>query len=256
MADVWQEPVITEWQKDMIRGLFGDLRPGVGPLTDVGVPPGLSGLETASLAGLEGLSAEALAGAGGMGVQRQGMQALSDIFTQGPSDFEDLFRSTVRDPMMESFREDVEPALRRTYAGRGRGSEAQAARGKREEALLEGLTRARGEMGMGLREQQLTGLGMLPEVAGGEIEMFRNLLEAGQVPRDVEMEKFLAAERGQERALQQRQQDISAMVRLAGIPQFENIVEFHPGERGSSGKYQGWANTGVNIGLMVAALMA
>lgn len=203
---------------------YPDQLPGSAPM---------SSLEQLSLSGLE-----EMVGKGGLGAQVQ--ETLSGMLEGGPEDFEEYYRSTVRDPMMKEFTEETMPAISRGYAPSGfwSGERVRTEERSRED-LLESLTRGRGKLAYEAREsglnRALAAAGLAPQVAG----MYGGALEAGGIPRAAEEARI-----GGEYNEWMRQQGVpfqkaQLMLQMLGQKPYEPYAVGLPGQ---SGMFQEFAH--------------
>ena len=86
----------------LIAGIPGELAPGF-PNLQAAVPD-LSSLQQLSLAGFEALGLGQPTGTTAERGANAGKAQVAKIFSQGPADFEDFFRTNIEDPAFEQFR--------------------------------------------------------------------------------------------------------------------------------------------------------
>ena len=152
----------------------------------------------------------------------------------------EFFDTNIRDPALESFREDVLPGIGREFGGANFfGSERRTADERASEDLITQLTRSRSDINFrsdqANRDRAIQALGLAPGVDAigrGDTEELLGLLQAGETQtglaeRNVarEFQQFLA-ESGLD--------DTQINQLLAGIntQAFENVVTAQPGSPG------------------------
>lgn len=200
--------------------LFPQLREGRGSA-------GLSGLEQTSLAGLEELAMQAAAGTSATArLSKTGATQLQDIFTRGPQDTEEFFRTTVQEPALRDFEENILPRIARRFSGGNFfGSERFEADTRAREDLLQSLTQARSSISFQSRQQDvenvLKSAGLIGAVTSGPMAELIALLSSGKVPRQVELDRLAS-------------QDIRIGQILAalGMQTVENVNLTTPGSEG------------------------
>ncbi len=199
------------------------------PISEAGAAvPGMSALESTSLAGLEQLAKDLVSGQGAEGgLRRQATSAVGDILSQGPTDFEDFFQTTVRDPALRDFEEDVLPRIGREFGGNQFfGTERISADEAAREDLLESLTRARSDLAFRTRESdtqsrlQAAGLSSQIGTSGDLI----SLLGAGALPRNIELQR-----------LAREDKRVAQLLEALGLQAKENVVVASGGTEGIAG---------------------
>lgn len=190
----------------------------------------LSSLEKTSLQGLEQLALQASEGTSPTArLSRTAGTQLEDILTRGPQDFEEFFRTTVREPALRNFEEEVLPRIARRFSGGNFfGSERFEADTRAREDLLQSLTETRGRLSFESRQQDVENIlksaGLIGEVTSGPMGELISLLAAGQVPRQVELDRLAS-------------QDIRVkqIIEALGLGTVENVVLTTPGKEGILG---------------------
>jgi len=149
----------------------------------------------------------------------------------------DFFNTNIRDPALESFREEVLPNISRSFGGSNFfGSERQGADQRAQEELIDSLTRSRSDINFrsdqANRDRALQALGLSSQVSGAKTNELLSLLQAGETQtglaeRNVgrEFQQFLA-----EAGLDDTQ--IQQLLAAIGVPGIENIVTALPGSEG------------------------
>ncbi len=166
-----------------------------GPEAAGAAAPSLSTLETTSLAGLEQLATN-FTEQGGSDVDKAASDALIKILTSGPEDVGGLFDTAVADPAIRQFQEQILPVIERAFAKGGNffTSDRQGAISGELGNLMQLLTSGRagavlGEFESG-RQAKLGAAGLAPGATASPIQSLLALLEGGQVPRQVELDKL------------------------------------------------------------------
>lgn len=166
--------------------LYRDLMNRQGPVTQE------SPTETASLTALEQLSQRL---ASGQGPEAEtfalGRNTLADVLAQAGPNFEQFFQSSVQDPLMRSFGQEIIPTAQAAlgksgFYGSAMGDEVNRATGD----LTRALASARGRMGVELLNTRLTGAGMAPGLAAPEAQLMAGLLSVGDYRRQKELERI------------------------------------------------------------------
>lgn len=100
--------------------------------------------------------------------------ALQNIINADPQSIDDVFTSTVADPLTRQFREDILPQISRNFAGQFFGSDRQNADARATEDLIQSLTSARSDFAFNSQEAQrnraLQALGLVPGVTSAATE--------------------------------------------------------------------------------------
>lgn len=164
------EKLTPEQQRilELLEGLIGD-RAGeeITPLSG----------ETLSLAALEQLAMNIV---GGDTAGQFGESAIRDIVGRDAQDFEDFFQTSVQEPALRSFEQDILPKISGEFATRFFGGERREAQGRATEDLLRFLTQARSglafETEQAQRNQSLQALGLLPATASLDIAQLLGVL--------------------------------------------------------------------------------
>ena len=232
--DVSATPTLTPEQQQLLQKLVGQLGAAEGD-SSFGLTS--SPLELQSLAGLESVAGQVIGsqeGAIQQGGQTAstGLDALSNIFTQGPQDIDNFFNETIQKPLLENFRDTILPSLQTRFAPQFFGGERIEAEGRARNDLIDALTRERARVGFEARDTDaqnvLGGLSVLPGAtqspfgaAGAATNVLGGLLGAGGQPRDVVGEQ-----------LNERNRRIIEALNALGISGSENIVFNNPGETG------------------------
>lgn len=225
-TETQQLDVRTEEQKKSLSQLLQTLS---GKVADPGIS-GPSAAEQTSLAGLEQLAMN-LVGEGAdpnAALREQGAGVISDIFARGPADFEEEFRTTVQDPLLQSFQRDVLPGITRSFGGsKFFTSDRERAEGRAERSLFDTLTRERGRFAGEARREDIQakmgGLGALESVDSTKrlLELFSGISEAGGGVRRAEIERA----GGESIATRD-------LLGAIGTDVFENVVTQTPGTSG------------------------
>lgn len=221
------------------KALLSQLQPVLS--SRVGQTAAPTSLETISLEGLENL-ASGVTAEGSPSTAAKG--ALTDLLTKGPTDFEDFFQTTVKDPALRDFERDIIPAIRERFAPQFFGGERREAEGRATEDLLRFLTQERSRLAFETSQEDtknlLTALGLTPSVEAGPVNTLATLLGAG---------------RGQRESLEEEElNNILAALSFLGVPTRENIVVSTPGREADPGILGNVAQTGAALGLAARLL--
>ena len=153
---------------------------------------------------------------------------------------DEFFNTNIRDPALESFREEVLPQIGRSFGGANFfSSERARADDTAREELLGSLTRSRADINFrsdqANRDRALQALGIaggVDDIARGDSKELLSLLQAGEgqtglAERNVnrEFQQFLAEAGLDDAQIQQLLQSI-------GTGAFENVVTALPGSEG------------------------
>lgn len=209
---------LTPEQKELMRFLQPLLQERAG------AQPERTDLENLSLAAMEQFAMNLVGGQGGETFDT-GQEALTNILTRGPTDFDQFFQQTVQEPALESFREDIIPGIQTAFAPQFFGGERVEREKRATEDLLDALTRARADLAFRTRqsdtENTLRALGLLPTVTAAEGDILSGLLQAGAGAR--------------ESIDRERTARIRDALAFLGTPMRENVVvtgAFQPGQEG------------------------
>ncbi len=252
--DITPTSTLTPEQQEQLKQLIAQITQGQGES-----PFGLtsSPLELQSLSGLESVASQVIGGQEGaiqQGGQTAsgGLDALLNIFTQGPQDIDDFFNETVQQPLLQDFSENILPDLQTRFSSQFFGGERRESEGRAREDLIDALTRERARTAFGARQDDfqntLQGLGVLPGAvqapfgaSGAAIDNLRGLLGAGQQPRNVVQQQ-----------LNERNRRVQEALAALGIGGTENIVFNNPGSEGllssAIGSFAGSAGAGDFLG--------
>lgn len=190
-VDVSSLDTLTGEQSKALKDLLAELEGSRGSPQEI-----LGGqLETSSLAGLEGL-AEALTMEGGLFGETQ--SALIEALQGGAQDFEEFFETNVKDPLLETFREDIQPDLSRRFAASGfRSSDRLKQESLATEDLLQSLTRGRSELAFrteeSARDRALRAAGLAGPAGRSQAGTLIDILGAGGGRRRERIQQILEA---------------------------------------------------------------
>lgn len=149
---------------------------------------------------------------------------LTSTFTDQPVDFEDYFLRTVRDPLLKTFREEIQPGIGRRFGGQFYGSERRLAEESAMEDLLDALAQGRTTLAFGTAEAQrnraIEALGMAPNL----MQPFGLGLEALGLPRRLETAEREAEYGEFQRRRAEEQQRLEMVLRALGVGTVENIA--------------------------------
>jgi hypothetical protein len=193
---------------------------------------------------LEGLSLQALEErimqqATGESPQASAETALRDLIERGggPVDFEEYYRSSIRDPLVQEFQERILPELTRRYGSSGAfGSDRMTAEQQAAERLTKTLAGARGELAFRTQESAadrlLKAIGAAPGLEGGGADTLLKLMQGAALPRQLQQAR-LTAEYGEfQRQQAQKSQRIQQILTALGVKTKENIPQNIPGTKG------------------------
>ena len=228
-------------------------------LTSAGQPEGFGGDLVAGLSDLENTSLAALEenalsrGAGGTPTQQLATTTLEGILTAEPTDFQDFFKSSVQDPALKTFEEEILPGIGAKNAKNFFSSERLTQEDRAREDLQQNLNSERGKFAFATNEsnqnRKLQALGLVDEITGAPIDQAIKLLEAGQVPRQIE-QAGLTAEYGEFlRVQEEKARRIEQILSALNVEQRENIGV---GVGGSSGLISDFLGGGGGAGIGAA----
>ncbi len=242
-AKVTTASKLTPEQENRLKELLANLNLPEG-LGEAVVPfegrlsAGLQPVQQTSLAALEQMALN-LAGGGsptGTGLQGQAETALSGLLTEGPTDFEDFFKTNVEAPLLKSFEEEVVPRLQATQARNFFSTGAQRAQDRGQEQLLDTLGRERSGLAFATREadrnRRLQALGLVDTITGLPINQAAQLLAIGEIPRQIEQAGLSAEYAEFIRQQQQRSERVQQLLQAIGLPVLENIATVTEGSTG------------------------
>lgn len=157
---------------------------------------GGSPLETLSLAGLENIASGQGEGAGSQ-LQSSALPAVQSILDRGPGspEFEEFFRTNIRDPISEFLAEDVIPTIDRQSAARGElfQSTSETRRRQATEDVVQELSRARARAVFENEAMRLEAARIAPAVAaltGIDISQLVDLISVAQGMRQEELQEI------------------------------------------------------------------
>lgn len=251
-ATVSSRPTLTPEQKRRLDELLGGLNLP-GDIGEAVVPfegqlsAGLQPIQQTSLAALEQMALNLASGGSptGSGLQGQAETALGGLLTEGPTDFEDFFKTNVEAPLLKSFEEEVVPRLQATQARNFFSTGRERAQDRGQEQLLNTLGRERSSLAFQTREadrnRRLQALGLVDSITGLPINQAAQLLAVGEIPRSIEQAGLSAEYAEFIRQQQQRSERVQQLLQAIGLPAFENIAQV---TGGSSGLLQGFLQGG------------
>ena len=190
-VDISSLDTLTGEQSQALKDLLAELSGGAGSSQEI-----LGGqLETSSLAGLEGLAEQLTMEGGLFGVTQD---ALIKALQGSPQDFEEFFQTNVRDPLLETFREDVQPGISRRFSASGfRSSDRLQQESLGLEDLLQSLTRGRSELAFrteeSARDRALRAAGIAGGVGRQQAGTLIDILGAGGGRRRERIQQILQA---------------------------------------------------------------
>lgn len=211
---------------------------------------GASGLESLSLQALEQEALGRVEGGGQLFTQAS--DALSQILTAPPTDFEDFFQTNVESPLLETFSEEIQPRIRASNAKNFFSTGRQDIESRATEDLIQEIGRARESLAFQTREAdraaKLTAAGLVDPVTAAPINQAIRLLQAGRVPREIEQAGLTAEYQEFLRRQQQKSDRVRQLLQAIGVPVQENIALVTGGSSGilgpaAQGFAQGFASS-------------
>lgn len=210
----------------LLELLFSSLEEGGGGDFSkfTGKAPGQNPLQAMSLAGLEGVAAgQTDVFAGPTGVAARG--ALNEQLGSGPEDFQDFFEKTVFAPGLQDLERTLQ-AVNAAATGSGNlfGSERAEQAGRTTQDFIDATERERARTGLEFnlanRGLNLQALGLVPEIAGLDIGLGRELFGAGEDARQVGVDQFRSDLAIFQSEQERKSQLIQQLIQLAGTPTF------------------------------------
>jgi len=161
--------------------------------------PGINKAQQLSLAGMEKLAAGDSPGLGG-GIWDEGRDAISSILGRDATDFDDYFKKSVEDPLMEALNRPGSggvSTLKKAQVGSGNlfGGAYQSGLQELLQDTYDTMSRERSGMSLAYRDQDtqhmLSALGMIPQFGGGgEADVLNQIMMGGEIPRQAEMQQW------------------------------------------------------------------
>ena len=150
-----------------------------------------------------------------------GGSTLQDLLSGEAQNIDEVFTSTVQDPLLRNFRENVLPGIGRKYGGNFFGSDRREADTRASEDLIQTLSSERSRFSFNANEaaqnRRLGALNAIPGMSAGAT----NFAQFGD----------LQYTRGQD-AQDRRMQIINALLGVTGQQTIENIGLVTPGQPG------------------------
>jgi len=256
-------PTMSPQQQALLNKLLGEfdqeslLKGGATPYGGELVA-GLGDLENLSL---EALEQKILQRATSEGVGAEAETALTKMLRTGgaPTDFEEFYRTSVRDPALQEFREFTLPEVTRRFGSSGAfGSDRLTAEQQGLERLGRTLTGARSELAFKTQESSqeriLKALGLAPGVEGSDVESLLKLMQGASLPRSIQQAK-LTSEYGEfQRQQEEKRNRVNQILAALGLPTLQNIPQTTPGQTGTlqSVLTAAAGNTGAAAGFFAA----
>lgn len=236
-----QEPLLNKRQLAVLQQLLGinfeDVRTGRAEEN----APQLSPTEVASLQGLNNIAANIGQQPTGANPEATGLLSSAadrtrQILSSGPQDIDKYFRSTVQDPLVKSFTEEILPQIRNSYGANFYGGERMFKEGRATGDLGEKLAQERSRVAFEERNRSdqtaLQAAGLTPGLssaistapfagAGAATDVLSRVLSSAGVSRQQRQGELDARDRQQQLLLQ-----------LLGIRPFENITVNKPPSTG------------------------
>lgn len=237
----WSPTTMTPEQQRALAKIVSQLSSeGVtGPEYEGELVAGLGNLEAMSLEALEQMI---LKQATGEGAAADAETALSELIKSGgaPTDFEDFYRTSVHDPLLQEFSESVLPELTRRFGSSGAfGSDRKLAEQQATERLVKTLAGTRGELAFKTQESAanrlLQAIGLAPQLEGADTANVLAMLEGAGLPRQIQQAR-LTSEYGEfQRQQEERSKRIAQLLAALGVKGVENIATGLGGQRGEIG---------------------
>jgi hypothetical protein len=232
-GEILPRSTLSAEQQQLVQTLLPLLQGALGQ-----GPAQPTGTEVTSLQSLEDLAAQMVGLAGGSDpTTATGRDALTGIINKGPTDFEDFFKTTVQDPALRGFQDDILPTLRKSFSTDFFGGERREAEGRATEDLLRSLTESRSDLAFKTKTQDtqniLSATGLLPSFSDASTKL--PLLQGAG---DILASLLGGAQQQRESLATQSQIPFNQALAFLGTPQMENIV-FSPytvqGRKGIAG---------------------
>ena len=205
------------------------------PIEDAGA---LGGTQQTSLEALEQLALGAVSGEGAIG---SAGGALEGILGRGPTDIDEFFDTTIRDPLIEDFNEILLPNIGKRFAGQFFGGERQEAERRGFEDLLGTLARERSRVSLEGRRQDdqstISAAGAATDQSQGLLALLSTLFTAGGVEGGQQNER------------------IQQILQALGLSTKENVVTVDPGSSGLLSSFLGGGGGGA-IGGAIAGMFS
>ncbi len=180
--------------------------------------------------------------------EQQGQDLLSQLISGAPEDLasardasrfdtgaiDELFRTTIRDPLVEDVRENIIPEISARFGSQFFSSERIGQEGRAIEELVQTLAGEKSKLVAGERERQMQALGLIPQFTTSAAEL-------GRTP-DVKRSADTEADR-------KRKELMQLLLGGTGQTTFENIATVTPGKEGALTSFLGGIGSGVGAGV-------
>jgi len=259
---------IEGFQGDRVAGLSGLEQTSLAALESEallrvpGAAPGGAGAGAG--AGIPGLSttpggpnvnpAPRTAGVGAATpTQQTAIQTLEELLTAGPTDFQDFFKTNVEDPAIKTFEDRILPSIGAKQAKNFFSSERLTQEDRARDDLGTQINAERGRFAFATNEaaqdRKLQALGFVDEITGAPINQAIQLLQAGQVPRQIE-QAGLEAEYGEFLRIQEEKaRRVEQILEALNVEAVENFGIGLPGSSGLISDFFGGGGGGAIAGL-------
>ena len=232
--------------QEEVSDIFAEFaRSGGGPVSGTVVPftgetsAPAPAATTTSLAALETLAQQIASGTGVGQTSRAGRTALEELLTMGPTDINKYFETSVRDPLLEIFREDTIPDIGKRFSGSFFGSDRMGAESDARETLIETMGRERARIAFEAREadqnRKVQALQQLSQVTGLDASMLNSIIQSAEVGRRPEKERVEGIRDEFIRRQEAAEEKARLLLSFLGTTQMENIVTVDPGSQGIAG---------------------
>lgn len=238
-------PTLSPGQEELSKVFREFIKTGGGPVSGT-VQPFTGDLSapapaatTTSLAALEDLAKQFATGTGVGQTQQVAQETLERLLSTGATDSTEFFNTSVRDPLLEFFDEDIIPGIGRRFSGSFFGSDRMGAERDATETLIETLGREKARISFEAEEsaknRQIEALKQVSNITGIPVQVLGQIISAAEIGRQPDRER-VAGEKGEFI----RQQDAATekarlILSFLGQTQQENIISVLGGTQGIVG---------------------
>lgn len=210
---------------------------------------GPSRLEQLSLAGLEN-EARQLKKDGGDKTTQAASEALMQILNSGPTDISSFITNSIENPLTEIFQKNRAGVAGR-FADNFFGSQRDTADAKNFEDFSNALSNSVADAALKAREfdiqSKIDAAGIAPQIAQSDSQIFKTLLEAGAVPREIQDAKLKGQYQKYQDWQNRRGQFAELMLKFIGTPTRENITTTKGATKGLLGGLAEGVGQGVGM---------
>lgn len=232
-------------QQASLQALLGQMGTGQAPAYGGQLSAPTNALQGTSLAAMEqaalGAATPTAGGYGMGGTSGASAAALTDVMNQQPQDLTSYFQSTIVDPAMQAYQQQVLPQLQRQFSGiSGFGSDKQTAEGIAAGNLATGIASAMGTASQNALQQQqankIAAAQGLSGVGATDINNLLNLQAGGGAAQAVAQQPLTAQYNAYQAQQAQQSQNINQLLQALGIQTQTPVVQAgSPGLFGGSG---------------------